>query len=93
MSEELDPLSKYIARAIAKEIAKDVIKILNESLELQKELLKQEARTGEIKQRKLMKDLSISSDTLKKWENNGLKRIQRGGGAFYLLEDLHKFNY
>ncbi|MCT0442687.1 transcriptional regulator, partial [Lactococcus lactis subsp. lactis] len=30
---------------------------------------------------------------LKKWRENGLPSINRGGSVFYLLEDLHDFYY
>ncbi len=82
-------LEAIVARGLVEEISRN----LNESLQLQKKLLSIQSKSGEIKQTDLIKDLRIAPDTLKKWEENGLQRIQRGGLAFYLLEDLHKFNY
>ncbi|MBK0084380.1 transcriptional regulator [Lactococcus sp. S64] len=89
MTAQTDSLTAMAARGIVVEISQ----ILNESLEIQKKLLKMESKTGEIRQAKLIKDLGISPNTLKAWNKQGLTPINRGGSLFYLLEDLHKFNY
>jgi intein-encoded DNA endonuclease-like protein len=89
MTGQLDTLTALTARGLVEEISQ----LLNESLELQKKLLKLESKTGEIRQEKLIKELGISKNTLKVWNDNGLNPIQRGGSKFYLLEDLHKFHY
>ncbi|MBS4459944.1 transcriptional regulator [Lactococcus petauri] len=84
-----DTLTTLVARGLVEEVSQR----LNESLELQRRLLKRESKTGEIRQSELLEDLGISPNTLAKWENNGLNRIVRGGSIFYLLEELHRFNY
>lgn len=89
MAGQLETLTALTARGLVEEISQ----LLNESLELQKKLLKLESKTGEIRQEKLIKELGISKNTLKVWNDNGLTPIQRGGSKFYLLEDLHKFHY
>ncbi|WP_242359686.1 transcriptional regulator [Lactococcus petauri] len=89
MSECHDPLTSMVARGLVDEVSRK----LNESLDLQRQLLKRESKTGEIRQSELLGDLGISPNTLKVWEENGLNRIVRGGSVFYLLEELHKFNY
>ncbi|WP_407346408.1 transcriptional regulator [Lactococcus petauri] len=93
MSEQYDPLAAYLARGTLDEIRE----IFNEWFEFQKKLSKYQSnkpnRTGEVNRKDLLKDLNISPNTLAKWEDNGLNRIQRDGTIFYLLEDLHKFNY
>lgn len=93
MSEQYDPLAAYLANGTLEQIRE----IFNEWLEFQKKLSKYESenenKTGEIKQKDLIKGLSISKTTLKTWHDNGLNPIYRGGLVFYLLEDLHKFNY
>lgn len=89
MTGQPDSLTALTARGLVVEISQ----ILNESLEIQKKLLKIESKTGEIRQAKLIKDLGISPNTLKVWNEQGLTPINRGGSLFYLLEDLHKFNY
>jgi len=89
MSEQHDPLTTLVARGLVDEISSK----LNESLELQKQLLKRESKTGEIRQSTLLKELGISATTLKQWQKNGLTPIYRGGSVFYLLEDLHRFSY
>lgn len=89
MSEQYDPLAAYLARGVLEEVNKK----LNESLKLQKKLLQKESKSGEIRQVDLINDLNISADLLKTWEKNGLQRIKRGGSVFYLLEELHQFNY
>lgn len=89
MNESYDPLTAMVARGLVDEVSRK----LNESLNLQKQLLKRESKTGEIRQSELLEDLGISPNTLKVWEENGLNRIVRGGSVFYLLEDLHRFNY
>ena len=89
MSNQHDPLTAMVARGLVVEVSRK----LNESLDLQKQLLKRESKTGEIRQSELLEDLGISPNTLKVWEENGLNRIVRGGSVFYLLEELHRFNY
>ncbi|WP_285119032.1 transcriptional regulator [Lactococcus petauri] len=89
MSNQHDPLTVLVARGLVDEVSQK----LNESLDLQRHLLKRESKTGEIRQSELLEDLGISPNTLAKWENNGLNRIVRGGSIFYLLEELHRFNY
>lgn len=89
MTGQTDSLTAMAARGLVVEISQ----ILNESLEIQKKLLKMESKTGEIRQAKLIKDLGISPNTLKAWNEQGLTPINRGGSLFYLLEDLHKFTY
>lgn len=89
MNEGYDPLTAMVARGLVDEVSRK----LNESLDLQKQLLKRESKTGEIRQSELLEDLGISPNTLKVWEENGLNRIVRGGSVFYLLEELHRFNY
>uniref|UniRef100_UPI00359C7897 transcriptional regulator n=1 Tax=Lactococcus garvieae TaxID=1363 RepID=UPI00359C7897 len=89
MSNLHDPLAAMVARGLVNEVSRK----LNESLDLQKQLLKRESKTGEIRQSELLEDLGISPNTLKVWEENGLNRIVRGGSVFYLLEELHRFNY
>lgn len=89
MSNQNDPLTVLVARGLVDEVSQK----LNESLDLQRQLLKRESKTGEIRQSELLEDLGISPNTLAKWENNGLNRIVRGGSIFYLLEELHRFNY
>lgn len=89
MSEQNNQLAELVARGLVEEVSRK----LNESLELQKQLLKRESKTGEIRQKDLINDLGITSKTLTKWEENGLNRIVRGGSIFYRLEDLHRFNY
>lgn len=84
-----DTLTTLVARGLVEEVSQR----LNESLELQRRLLKRESKTGEIRQSELLEDLGIPPNTLAKWENNGLNRIVRGGSIFYLLEELHRFNY
>ena len=84
-----DTLTTLVARGLVEEVSQR----LNESLELQRRLLKRESKTGEIRQSELLEDLGISPNTLAKWENNGLNRTVRGGSIFYLLEELHRFNY
>nr|WP_230318186.1 transcriptional regulator [Lactococcus petauri] len=78
---------------VARGLVEEVSQKLNESLEIQRQLLKRESKTGEIRQSELLEDLGISPNTLAKWENNGLNRTVRGGSIFYLLEELHRFNY
>lgn len=92
MSDALDPLTTMIARMIADDVAEKVIDRLNESLELQRKLIELAPKTGEVRRKDVVKDL-VSSETLTKWEKNGLNPIYRGGGTFYLLEELHKFKY
>jgi transcriptional regulator with XRE-family HTH domain len=89
MSNQHDPLTALVARGLVGEVSQK----LNESLDLQRQLLKRESKTGEIRQSELLEDLGISPNTLAKWEDNGLNRIVRGGSIFYLLEELHRFNY
>lgn len=89
MGKQHDPLTALVARGLVDEVSQK----LNESLDLQRQLLKRESKTGEIRQSELLEDLGISPNTLAKWENNGLNRIVRGGSIFYLLEELHRFNY
>lgn len=89
MSNQHDTLTALVARGLVDEVSQK----LNESLNLQRQLLKRESKTGEIRQSELLEDLGISPNTLAKWENNGLNRIVRGGSIFYLLEELHRFNY
>jgi hypothetical protein len=93
MSEQYDPLAAYLAKGTLDEIRE----IFNEWLEFQKKLSKYQSnkpnRTGEVNRKDLLKDLNISANTLAKWEDNGLNRIQRGGTVSFLLEELHKFNY
>lgn len=89
MNGQHDLLTVLAARGLVEEISQ----LLNESLEIQKKLIKIESKTGEIRQSKLIDDLGISRNTLKKWNEHGLTPINRGGSVFYLLEDLHKFNY
>lgn len=89
MTGQSDMLTTLAARGLVEEISQ----ILNASLEIQKKLLKIETKTGEIRQAKLIKDLGISKNTLKTWNEHGLTPIERGGSKFYLLEDLHKFYY
>ncbi|MCT2920646.1 transcriptional regulator [Lactococcus lactis] len=89
MADTTDALTAMVAHGLIEDISQK----LNESLELQKKLLKLESKTGEIRQTKLIDDLGISPKTLKVWNEQGLTPINRGGSVFYLLEDLHKFNY
>lgn len=89
MGKQHDPLTALVARGLVDEVSQK----LNESLDLQRQLLKRASKTGEIRQSELLEDLGISPNTLAKWENNGLNRILRGGSIFYLLEELHRFNY
>lgn len=84
---------EYLSRLVAKGLVEEVSKHLNESIKLQRELLKRENRIGEIRQKDLLKEFGLSSETLREWERQGLKRIQRGRSAFYNLEDLHNFYY
>lgn len=89
MGKQHDFLTALVARGLVDEVSQK----LNESLDLQRQLLKRASKTGEIRQSELLEDLGISPNTLAKWENNGLNRIVRGGSIFYLLEELHRFNY
>ncbi|MDG4969286.1 transcriptional regulator [Lactococcus lactis] len=89
MADTTDALTAMVARGLIEDISQK----LNESLEIQKKLLKLESKTGEIRQTKLIDDLGISPSTLKVWNEQGLTPINRGGSVFYLLEDLHRFNY
>lgn len=84
-----DILAQYISKGLVSEVSKH----LNESIKLQRELLKRENRTGEIRQKDLLKEFGLSSATLKEWHNHGLTPIKRGRSIFYSIEDLHNFNY
>ncbi|MDT2895831.1 transcriptional regulator [Lactococcus lactis] len=89
MGERYDPMAAYLANGVLEEFRT----MTNEWLKFQKELFKYESKTGEIRQVDLLKEFRMSSDTLKKWRENGLPSINRGGSVFYLLEDLHNFYY
>lgn len=89
MNKQHDQLAAYLAKGVldmAREIA-------NEHKEISREISSYQNETGEVRQDTLLKGLKISKPTLKKWEENGLNRLERGGLVFYLLEELHKFNY
>lgn len=51
-----DTLTTLVARGLVEEVSQR----LNESLELQRRLLKRESKTGEIRQSELLEDLGIS---------------------------------
>lgn len=58
--------------------------------------IKEQTRPLEImQQRELLKQLNISPNTLKNWEQKGLKRleppIERTRTVFYLLDDVINF--
>ena len=56
MGKQHDPLTALVARGLVDEVSQK----LNESLELQRQLLKRESKTGEIRQSELLEDLGIS---------------------------------
>lgn len=89
MGERYDPMAVYLAQGTLENIRE----IMNEWLKFQKQLFKYPNKTGEIRQVDLLNEFHMSSDTLKKWRENGLPSINRGGSVFYLLEDLHDFYY
>lgn len=92
-----DPLIQLFVRSLAGEVAailKDSLKDeISELVRVQKKLIELGQRTGEIRQTDLKKEFRLSSDTLKAWEEHGLNRRQRGGSAFYILSELHNFEY
>lgn len=75
MGERYDPMAAYLANGVLEVFRK----MTNEWLKFQKELFKYESKTGEIRQSDLLKEFHMSSDTLKKWRENGLPSINRGG--------------
>lgn len=89
MEKQYDPLAAYLADGVLEQFRE----LTNEWLKIQKKLAQYESKTGEIRQVDLLKDFHMSPNTLKSWNEHGLTPIYRGGSVFYLLEDLHKFNY
>ena len=86
---DTDQLTALGARGLVEEVSRQ----LNERLKLQQKIAKSIPKTGEIRQKDLLNEFGLSPNTLKQWHDNGLTPIYRGGGVYYLLEDLHRFNY
>ena len=68
MGERYDPMDAYLDNGVIEEVRK----MKNEWLKFQKDLFKYESKTGEIRQSDFLKEFHMSSDTLKKWRENGL---------------------
>lgn len=74
---------------------KQIESMLQTVIELLKHLNNEKSRSGIYTQKELLALLSISPNTLKSWENKGLKRleppIENTRTVYYCIDDLIKF--